>query len=68
MQEWIKYFQLNFKQYHTSDHAPRSDLRLIVYAISPKLLIPVHSEHRELYKEILDIPILLPKYGRYITV
>ena len=68
MKEWIKYFNLDFKQYHASGHAPRNDLKKIVDSISPELLIPIHSEHPEMYKEIVDIPILLPSRGRSIAV
>jgi ribonuclease J len=68
MHEWINYFNLDFKQYHASGHAPRSDLKRIVDSISPELLIPIHSEHPEMYKEVVDVPILLPTRGRSIKV
>ena len=68
MQEWIRYFKLNFKQYHASGHAPQQDLKIIVEAISPEVLIPIHSEHPELYKDLVDIPILLPKRGKLIKI
>ncbi len=68
MQEWIRFFDLDFKQYHASGHAPRSDLKRIIDSISPELLIPIHSEHPEMYKEIADIPLLLPARGRSISV
>ncbi len=68
MQEWIRFFDLDFKQYHASGHAPRSDLKRIIDSISPELLIPIHSEHPEMYKEIADIPLLLPARGRSMSV
>ncbi|MHA1968415.1 MAG: MBL fold metallo-hydrolase, partial [Candidatus Hodarchaeales archaeon] len=68
MQEWVTHFNLDFKQYHASGHAPRSDLKQIVDSITPELLIPIHSEHPEMYKEVVDVPILLPTRGRSIKV
>ncbi len=60
MLEWIKYFKLEFKQYHASGHAYQQDLKKIVEVISPEILIPIHSEYPEKYKELVDIPIILP--------
>ncbi len=68
MQEWIEHFQLNFKQYHASGHAPRKDLKQIIDTIDPSLLIPVHSEQPEMYKSLIDVPILLPTRGRPISI
>jgi ribonuclease J len=68
LQEWIKHFQLTFKQYHASGHAPRRDLKRIVDAISPELLMPIHSEHPEMYKELVDVPVLLPKRGKMVSI
>ncbi|MFX0126178.1 MAG: MBL fold metallo-hydrolase RNA specificity domain-containing protein, partial [Candidatus Hodarchaeota archaeon] len=68
LQEWVNHFQLDFKQYHASGHAPRSDLKRIVEEIQPQLVIPIHTEHPEMYQEILDIPILLATRGREISI
>ncbi len=68
MMEWIRHFHLEFKQYHASGHAPRSDLKQIVEEINPELLIPIHTEYPEKYQEIVDVPILLPKRGRKISI
>jgi ribonuclease J len=68
MMEWVKSFKLNFKQFHASGHAPRDDLKKIVEAISPEIIIPIHSESPEKYKEIIDIPLILPARGHSITL
>ncbi|MFX0016288.1 MAG: MBL fold metallo-hydrolase [Promethearchaeota archaeon] len=68
MMEWIKHFRLEFKQYHASGHAPRSDLKRIVEEISPQIVIPIHTEHPEMYREIVDIPLLLSTRGRKILI
>ncbi|MFX0173387.1 MAG: MBL fold metallo-hydrolase [Candidatus Hodarchaeota archaeon] len=68
LQEWINHFHLIFKQYHASGHAPQRDLKQIANAISPELLIPIHSEQPEMYKELVDVPVLLPKRGKMISI
>ncbi|MFX1504984.1 MAG: MBL fold metallo-hydrolase [Promethearchaeota archaeon] len=68
LQEWINHFQLEFKQYHASGHAPRSDLKSIIEEIQPQLVIPIHTEHPELFQEIIDIPILLATRGKEILI
>lgn len=68
MQEWIRHFHMDFKQYHASGHAPRRDLKKIVEEIDPELMIPIHTEHPEMYREIVDVPILLPTQGRAMFV
>jgi ribonuclease J len=68
LQQWTNHFNLDFKQLHASGHAPRNDLKHIVEAISPDLLIPIHSEHPEMYQELTDIPLLLVTRGRAITI
>jgi ribonuclease J len=39
---------------HVSGHASKSDLLQIVRTISPRILIPVHTEHPEVYAESLS--------------
>ncbi len=68
MMEWVKFFKLDFRQFHASGHAPRDDLKDIVEEISPEMLIPIHSESPEKYKEIVDIPLILPTRGHTITL
>ena len=68
MMEWVKAFKFDFRQFHASGHAPRNDLRYIVNEISPEILIPIHSEHPAKYKEIVDIPLILPSRGHSINL
>ncbi len=61
MMEWINHYNLKFKQYHASGHASQYDLIKIVNKIEPDLVIPIHSEQPELYEDLIEIPVLLPK-------
>ncbi|MHA1236054.1 MAG: MBL fold metallo-hydrolase [Candidatus Hodarchaeales archaeon] len=68
MKEWVKKFKLEFYQFHASGHAPQSELKRIVETISPEVVIPIHSEEPEKYKNLIDIPIMLPSKGHRITL
>lgn len=49
MSNWMNRFGLVRLHAHCSGHAPASDLNHIINQISPKLLIPIHTEHPELF-------------------
>ncbi|MFX0210346.1 MAG: MBL fold metallo-hydrolase [Candidatus Hodarchaeota archaeon] len=68
LMEWIEHFCLDFRQYHASGHAPQRDLINIVNEISPKIVIPIHSETPEMYNNLVDIPVLLPQRGQQIKI
>lgn len=56
---------------HASGHACGADLLKIVRDIKPGVLIPVHSQHPELYINPLkdsSIDIILPEVGRTIEL
>ncbi len=46
---WIERFGLNRVHSHCSGHASGRDLNEIINRIVPKLLIPIHTEHPELF-------------------
>ena len=61
MDRWLDYFGLKFHQIHASGHCPSKDLKEIINQIRPKQLIPIHTEHPELFKKLfggLDIKIV----------
>ena len=45
---------INFIRAHTSGHAVLDDLKLLAAAIAPKMLVPVHTEHKERYGDFFD--------------
>lgn len=59
LRNWLERFNLDFvggdtghnSPFHVSGHASGSDLMEIVRTIRPKMLIPVHTEHPEIYAE-----------------
>ena len=49
-----KYFEshgMNYKILHTSGHAKLSDLKKLVNALTPEMIIPIHSFHAEKFLE-----------------
>ena len=54
LRNWLDKFGIEFVSggaFHVSGHASGSDLEQIVRTIQPKTLIPVHTEHPELFVE-----------------
>ena len=67
LENWMKHFKLNFHKAHCSGHASKSDIKEIVKAINPKILIPIHTENAEEFKKIHD-NVKIVKNGEKIEV
>ncbi len=50
MNNWIERFGMHKVHSHCSGHASGRDLNEIVNRIGPKMLVPIHTEHPELFK------------------
>jgi len=63
---WLKKFSL-YPQYkiHASGHASGPHLFNMVKEISPKLLIPIHTEQPELYEEVHNNVLIVEKNKKY---
>jgi len=48
--------QVNFMYAHTSGHATVEDLKMFAEALSPKMLVPVHTEHAGQYGKLFQHP------------
>jgi len=68
MHNWLKHFGLRFHQIHASGHCPTKDLVKIVNTIKPKKIIPIHTEHPEMFKILFkNIPAkLMEKEEQYV--
>jgi ribonuclease J len=54
IEHWYDHFGINTlrrHQIHCSGHASYPDLKKMVEKINPKMLMPIHTEHPELFKE-----------------
>jgi len=63
LDNWLDYFDMRKHQFHASGHANGDEIRKIVDRIKPRELIPIHTQHPELFEKIHDnvrMPILQP--------
>jgi ribonuclease J len=52
LNHWIDFFGLKKHHFHCSGHADGKEIREIVQTINPKELIPIHTQHPELFEKI----------------
>jgi len=58
MIRWLKHFKINAKndckpyQIHASGHASGPEIQEMIDKIKPKVLVPVHTEHPELFRNV----------------
>jgi len=63
VENWLKHFGLfPYTQVHASGHLNGVELREVIKQIQPEILIPIHTEHPEIFTEFHD-NVLLPKIG-----
>lgn len=51
LRNWISYFKLDFHQAHASGHANMEEMFQMIRDIRPKVVIPVHTEHADLFRK-----------------
>jgi len=69
MQNWLEHFGLHFHQIHASGHCPKKDLQQIVSRVKPQMLIPIHTEHPRLFKELFkNVDVELAQRGKPIEI
>ena len=51
LRNWISSFKLDFHQAHASGHANMEEVFQMVRDIRPKVVIPVHTEHADLFRK-----------------
>lgn len=63
LNNWLDYFHIKKYHYHASGHASGTDIRRLVEQVKPKVLMPIHTEHKELFKQFhnnVKMPLLEP--------
>jgi len=63
LMNWLKICGLKLEYAHTSGHANRTDLEFFINEVSPKKLIPIHTEYPREFKKIIrgNIKVCYPK-------
>jgi ribonuclease J len=51
LQNWLSHFGLRLHQIHASGHCPSRDLAKIIETINPEKIVPIHTEHPDLFQE-----------------
>ena len=54
LREWTDEHGMRFVFLHTSGHARLSDLKRLAKALSPQILIPIHSYHGKLFSKFFE--------------
>jgi ribonuclease J len=57
---WITHFGLKYNQLHASGHIGKTELMSVIKRINPKILFPVHTEHPEMFQDLVS-GVLLPQ-------
>jgi ribonuclease J len=67
LQNWVNWFRLDFKNAHASGHASMKEVFGAVRRVAPRKVIPVHTEHPELFGRS-GVRVKRPKLGVPIQV
>jgi ribonuclease J len=67
-ENWLTHFGLYpYTQIHASGHLNYDEIRDVVDAVQPKVLIPVHTQHAEVFRNLHD-NVILPEKGTEIAL
>lgn len=61
LKAWLDHFGMGYKQVHASGHAPRDDLKKVMDMSNTKKIVPIHTEHADMFGALTDRPIEVPK-------
>ncbi|RME54344.1 MBL fold metallo-hydrolase [Candidatus Woesearchaeota archaeon] len=67
LMNWLKHFDMKMLKAHASGHANINDLNYIIKEIKPKKIIPVHTQHPELFKKYHK-NVVMPKYDKVLRI
>jgi ribonuclease J len=58
---WLDHFGMRYTHFHASGHAPQADLAKIMQGSNAGKIMPIHTEHPEMYGPLVDRPIAVPQ-------
>jgi len=68
IQNWIDHFGMGLHKTHVSGHASGPQLKEFVKRVQPKLVVPVHTQHPEIYDKWYDKVRLLKSMGESVEL
>ena len=57
-----------FTRKHISGHASQNELKELIQKINPERIIPIHTEHPEIFEQMFPGKVEIPKYGKPIDL
>jgi ribonuclease J len=67
-ENWLTHFGLYpYTHIHASGHLNYDEIREVILAVQPKVLIPVHTQHPEVFQNLHD-NVILPEKGVSINI
>ena len=57
---WLDHFGMAYHHFHASGHAPQADLVKIMRESNSRKIIPIHTEHADMFSSLVDKPIEMP--------
>jgi ribonuclease J len=68
VENWLAHFGLYpYTHIHASGHLNYDEIRVVVETVQPKTLIPVHTQHPEVFKNFHD-NVIMPEKGIEIHI
>lgn len=71
VENWLRHFGLYpYEQIHASGHASGPEIKQLIQDIGPKLVFPVHTEHPEVFDQIVPkgTKVVIPERGRAYNI
>ena len=67
-ENWLSHFRLYpYTEIHASGHLNYDEIKDVVQTVQPKTLIPVHTQHPEVFQN-MDDNVIIPEKGREIRL
>jgi len=68
IENWINHFGMGLNATHVSGHCSGPQLKEFVKTVKPKMLVPVHTQHAEIYDKWWDKVHLLKEVGDKVDI
>ncbi|MBI3860248.1 MAG: MBL fold metallo-hydrolase [Thaumarchaeota archaeon] len=61
LKAWLDHFRMGYHHFHASGHAPQADLARIMGESNSGKIIPIHTQHADMFSSLVDKPIEMPQ-------
>lgn len=66
-ENWMRHFGIRFEKAHCSGHASRKDLKEFIRKVKPDILVPIHTEHSEVFRDFHK-DVRMPEKGKEMKI